>query len=147
MIVGSDNYLIKTIILLLFVFLLFCFHSFRVFAEDQAQYPEEVTKLIRRAERSVICEKQRGVEGYLNDKESWVVRIFTREKIPLEIWVNYSRGLFWEFYPDKIYYFTEENGWMDADNISRSVSRKLDRRIKFTSEEIDYLKNCFKEKK
>lgn len=120
---------------------------FPVFADNLTSYPEEVAKLLSRAERSAICEKQRGVVGYLNDKENWVVRIFTREKIPLEIWVNYSKGLFWEFYPDKIYYFTEEKGWMDADNISRSVARKLDRRIKFTSEEVDQLKNCFKETK
>lgn len=138
--------MLKKIFFILFA-LAILLGPFLIFAEDKFSYPEDVLHMIRRADRSAVCEERKGIIGYLNRKEDWVVRVFTRERKSLEIWVNYGKGLFWEYYPDKVYYFTEDKGWIDSETIPGSVAKKLDRRIKFTDEEINQLKTCFSRQK
>lgn len=118
------------------------------FAKHKKEYPDEIRNLVDRVP-VVYCEKnfprKVRVDAYAGKKENWVVRVFAKDDDELEIWLNYGRSIFWEYYPDKIFYFSSPL-WVDAADISAEEAARLDRRLKFTEEELSFFKKCFKDK-
>lgn len=114
------------------------------------KYPDEIDKLIKKTTSKIVCEKDNprrvGTIIYKRDGAKWLIRIFTKNGEEIEIWFNKKITFAWQaFFPNKIFYNIKDSGWIDKENISSEEAEKLDARLKFDSEEIEFFKKCAEE--
>ena len=111
------------------------------------KYPDEIDKFVKKATTKIVCEKESprriGTIVYKRSDAKWLIRIFTKNGEEMEIWFNKKIIFQWQaFYPNKIFYNVLGQGWIDKDGISYEEAEKLDARLKFNSEEIEFFKTC-----
>lgn len=113
-------------------------------------YPDEIEKLVKKATTKIVCEKNNprrvGTIIYKKDDAKWLIRIFTKDGEELEIWFSKKIVFKWQaFFPNKIFYNASDKGWIDKASISTEEAAKLDERLKFDSEEMEFFKTCAEE--
>lgn len=117
---------------------------------QEITYPEEVTRLIKEANIKLVCEtsepRKVGTILYKNKRADWVLRVFTKEGKELEVWLNYKTGFLSAYFPDKVFYLKDQNGWVDKDSISAKEAKRLDKQLKFSQEEINFFQTCLDKK-
>lgn len=88
-----------------------------------------------------------GSTSFEKENAKWLVRIFFADGQELEAWVHFSKNFLALWYPDLIFYYDEPHGWMEKKTLTTEIADALDSRIKFTTEEISALANCYKQHK
>lgn len=130
---------------------------------EAAPYPEPMRVLMGENAQKIVCELNNGKSTIFyysryrsehppNGTAERLVRVYAKNGEELEAWVNHddkrlndkgklTRSALWK--PDKIYYRTPEEGWIDKDRLDSEKSEYLAQRITFSLGEIISAVKCF----
>lgn len=129
--------------------------SASAFVPSDPHYPDIIKKRITEADTRLVCEttsppasRRVGTILYKNSKKNWLVRVFTKDGVEMEAWYNSDMNKwFAEYRPSDIFYRQSDGMWIDANTLSSGERYEQDMRLKFTTDEMEFFKKCFKEKK